>query len=387
MYIMKKLIKKLWLKGDQSIWNGDVAKEKAFLASFPEPANLVERSYFQYKCHNIFYAGSRLTLWKIISFFAMPAFFLLLLLKGMKKVQPIHSQGVFMGAISMEYVRKTIEPECPQWTEISVLGEMELTGNDVKFFLSLWVKYFFSPLFLFKILIKLARYSHVIRKYSPQIIMTEEVSSFASSAMTSYCHSHNVKHYFAEHGEVLFGLRDTFAAFDRYYIWDEFYADLYRSMQFPADAEFCIVKPFGRISAPEPVEKIYDYTYYLQAETREELNKKRDNLDLLKQHGAKIAVRPHPRYTNMNDFNEIFANYDREDPKAISLDLSLLRTKNVISEYSTVLYQAYLAEINVIIDDLCAPERIEILRSRSYIMLNKKFESLSFILRSSNHDN
>ena len=129
---MKKLIKKLWLSAAPNMWDADVEAEKAFLAAFPEPENLIQRSYFQYKCHNLFYAGSRWTIWKVIAFFAMPAFFLLLLFKGMKKVQPAHSQGVFMGGIAMKYVREQVEAECPQWAEMSVLGEMGITFKDLK---------------------------------------------------------------------------------------------------------------------------------------------------------------------------------------------------------------------------------------------------------------
>ena len=378
---MKKLIKKLWLGAAPNMWNADIAKEKYFLAAFPEPEDLIQRSYFQYKCHSVYYAGIRWTIWELIAFFTIIPFIILLLLYGLKKVHSIHSAGVFMGKIAMKYVRKTIENECSQWEEINVIGPMAITWKDLKYFFPIWIRYFFAPLFTFKILMKLARYSWIIRKYSPQIIMTEEASSFPSSVMTCYCCSRGIKHFFIQHGELLFSLRDTFAAFDRYYVWDDFYATLYKELRFPANADYRRVEYFNEIATGRTAEeKIYDYTYYLQAEKQAELCKKRDYLKKLQKRGAKIAVRPHPIHTNISDFNKIFTDFEKEDPKTCSLEVSLSHTKNVISEYSSVLYQAHLAGINVIIDDICAPEKIDILRQRRYIMLNKNHENLSCIL-------
>ena len=368
--MLKKLIKKLWLKADQNLWDANVAEEKAFLARFPEPATPAQRSYYQYLCQNLFYAGFRLTVWKVIAFFALPCFFVLLLLKGCKKVQKTPSTGVFMGGISLPYVRKTIEKECSEWAEMSVLGEMGITGKDIKFFLPLWFRYFFSPLFTLKVLMKLARYSWVIRKYSPQIIMTEEESSFPSSLMTGYCHIHNIRHYFAMHGEILFMLRNTFAEFDRYYVWDEEYKKLLISLRCPQDKEYCIIRPdFHHGIDFSKAEKEFDCTYYMQSEDCVSLQKKHDYLVKLREkNNWKIAVRPHPRYTDMEAFACIFSDFEREDVKTLTFDASLARTKNVLSFYSTVLFQAYLCDINAIIDDVFSPEKIKTLAERGYIM-------------------
>ena len=379
---VQNIIRKIWLPNAQNLWDADVAGEKKFLASLPAPATSAQRSYNHYLCHDIFYRSFKWTIWKVIAFLTIPGFFIFLLLKGCQKVQKTHSDGVFMGRISLQYVRKTIEKECSQWVEIGVLGEMGLTGKDVKFFLPLWFRYFFSPLFILKILMKIARYSWVIRSYSPQIIMTEESTSFQASLMTEYCHRHNIRHYFAQHGEIFFTLRDVLADFDRYYIWDEAYKNILVDLGCPPDREYIAVSPYaGQVPQSSDTEKTVDCTYYLQAEDRASLQQKHEYLSKLrKKMGWKIAVRPHPRYTDMEAFEQIFADFEREDVKQLSFDASLARTKNVLAFYSVVLFQAYLCGISTIIDDIYAPEKIECLKQRGYVMLKKQNCFLSTLL-------
>ena len=128
-------------------------------------------------------------------------------------------------------------------------------------------------------------------------------------------------------------------------------------------------------------EKEFDCTYYMQIEDSVSLQKKHDYLVKLREKtNWKIAVRPHPRYTDMEAFARIFSDFEREDVKAIPFDTSLGRTRNVLSFYSTVLFQAYLCDINAIVDDVFAPEYIKILEQRGYIMLNGKCKLLSELL-------
>ena len=119
----------------------------------------------------------------------------------------------------------------------------------------------------------------------------------------------------------------------------------------------------------------------MQIEDEESLRRKYEYLSRLREKtGWKIAVRPHPRYTDMKAFEQIFADFEREDVKALSFEASMARTKNVLAFYSAVLFQAYLCGINTIIDDIYAPEKIEILRQRGYIMLTKECRVLSSLL-------
>ena len=52
-----------------------------------------------------------------------------------------------------------------------------------------------------------------------------------------------------------------------------------------------------------------------------------------------------------------------------------------IGLYSTVLYQAYINHVPVVIDDLTAPERFAQLKSLCYIMLDKPHGLLSALLQ------
>ena len=108
-----------------------------------------------------------------------------------------------------------------------------------------------------------------------------------------------------------------------------------------------------------------------------------NSLKELSKKGYKVAVRPHPRFTNMDELSASIVNgeIEVENGKEISIERSILRTKNAISMYSTVLVQAHYNGTNVVIDDLTDPELIENLRSLKYMMLNEKHILLSDLLK------
>lgn len=64
-----------------------------------------------------------------------------------------------------------------------------------------------------------------------------------------------------------------------------------------------------------------------------------------------------------------------------SIEQSILRTKCAVSLYSTVLLQASINGVAVVIDDLTAPERFVQLKSLRYIMLDKPHGLLSALLQ------
>ena len=95
--------------------------------------------------------------------------------------------------------------------------------------------------------------------------------------------------------------------------------------------------------------------------------------------GMVIAVRPHPIYTPPEAMRN-FQGFLLED-RSISIEQSILRTKCAASLYSTVLLQALINGVPVVIDDLTAPERFAQLRSLRYIMLDKPHGLLSALLQ------
>ena len=66
----------------------------------------------------------------------------------------------------------------------------------------------------------------------------------------------------------------------------------------------------------------------------------------------------------------------------MSIEKSILRTKNAISLYSTVLHQAAYNNVNVIIDDVTNRDRFLKLKELEYIfVMSGNFKKLSNILK------
>jgi hypothetical protein len=184
------------------------------------------------------------------------------------------------------------------------------------------------------------------------------------------------------HGEKVFNIRDTFSQFDRYFVWDEHYINLFIELRMDKD-QF-------RVSHPETLKldiqtqevPLYDFTYYLGGEDPVERPIIRDALLRTGAPGSRICVRPHPHYSDPVEIKRIFSGFQIENPVDVPLNVSLARTRFAVSLYSTVLYQAYSSGKDTIIDDVTNKAKYEKLRDLRYIMVEKPHRKLSeFMVR------
>jgi hypothetical protein len=270
---------------------------------------------------------------------------------------------------------------------VNYSGE-DLTKEDKKFFYSLWRKHPFSFMFVLKCLIKLKMYSALIKEYSPEAIVVNNEFSYTSSFLTEYCERRGVTHINVMHGEKLFNLRDTFFHFHRCYIWNDGYRKLFTSLR-AEETQFIIAVPPSILFEEEKVAaalKTVDYTYYFQAPTEEEMKSVVENLLRLSERGMKVATRPHPRFTDVALLNKMTEGtpIEVEDCKVLSAVDSILRTNNVVSQFSTVLFQAYCNNINAVIDDVTDPKLTLRLKELGFIMLECEHQLFSDVLNSNN---
>ena len=73
----------------------------------------------------------------------------------------------------------------------------------------------------------------------------------------------------------------------------------------------------------------------------------------------------------------LFSEYEIETSAEIGIETSILRSRHVIGLYSTVLYQAHINHVPVVIDDLTDPERFSQLAELKYMMLSLPHTLLS----------
>src|SRR5690606_14187501 len=109
-----------------------------------------------------------------------------------------------------------------------------------------------------------------------------------------------------------------------------------------------------KLSLNDSIQKKYYLTYYLAGESEEILLRIKKAIDRLKR--KNICLRLHPRYSDENLIKKIFSNFTIENPSKISLKESFETTERVVSLFSTVLYQGYLNNKTVVIDDLSHAE-------------------------------
>ena len=170
------------------------------------------------------------------------------------------------------------------------------------------------------------------------------------------------------HGEKLFYIRDSFFCFDRCYIWANKYKELFRVLR-AEQSQFVVEVPPALKTEKSDIAPTKDFTYYLGGESGDKLYRIKRALDKLVENGYVVAVRPHLRYSNKEEIENIFSGlFIIEDPEKTPIKRSIQSTRIAVSLYSTCLLQAYLNGISACIDDLSDPDRYEELLKRKYVL-------------------
>lgn len=346
------------------------------------PKDNFGRSIAQHKCQ-VYPFKKDIFILNLMSFFMTPIGMVLLLLKRRVLVKDDQSTIIcyncynLPGSLPKAFHKKRIRflrsGECPYY----------LKKKDVSFLIRLLFRSFRHPFLAFRVMLKVAKYRAITDSFSQlkAIAITGEFID-TSSAMTQYCHERGIKHYDFMQGEAFGSPRSSFFHFDKCFVWDQHYKDMFICFgatpeQFEVSLPQCLQKITGNHNKKE-----IDYTYYLGRDTDEELSIIGTALKQLAAKGYTCAVRPHPRWSDMDKVRKKFEGISIQDTKTVNIDQSILQTKNAISLYSTVLLQAFYNDVNVVIDDISDPQKFKMLEDYQYIMLNKPHELLSEITNS-----
>lgn len=377
--LLKRSAKKIQLRKN-TVFSFDLKKQERYINSFTDPKDDIERGYFQYKCQMKLLGMPFTVLLNIASMLLLCFLWVLRsnskehLEKKKKQSAVFVSQGIPENVIPDSLKKK--------YGSIHIINEINVwrwCDEDKRFMRKIMRRYPISFHFLLKVFLKLNMYSAWRFMYDPQAIIVCSEYSFTSSVLTAYCQRMKIEHINVMHGEKLYYMRDTFFRFDKCYIWDKFYKSLFGMLR--ADKEqFIIELPNSMKFETGDIEKKYDYVFYLTQEHGEEINTIAKNLELLKKQGNRVGVRPHPRYTDMEEAKRVFSDIDIEDTRRVEIEKSILRTKNVVSLYSTVLNQAIHNNIAIVVDDVTNREKYLRLKEMKFICLNKEHQLLSDII-------
>lgn len=369
---LRKFLKIVYKKNTGSIFLTNSQEQNDFLNSFSTPKNNLDRSLYQYLCQMEFVPLKIKFLQNIGALFLLPFY----LLKPESKEMSLNtrnSRAVFIcEGVNQNIIPYELNKEFSGIIETSYNEKISFEQKDKKFIRRKILKYWYHPFFCLKSIMKIGLYSNVINMYNPKAIVVHNEYSYTSSLLTEYCEFRGVEHINVMHGEKLFNIRDSFVKYNRFYVWDSYYVELFKLLRAPIEQFRIAIPESVNINLPIIKHKEYEYTYYLGFENEEELRSIEKNLRKLNVSPSKICIRYHPRYSDKKMIESILGKYSLENPKEVALNQSLANTLCVISLYSTVLYQAYQNNIPILIDDISMPEKFNKLKDLKYIMLTKK---------------
>lgn len=373
--IQKDLAVKLEQKNN-SLFDYPVEKQKKYLEHFKEPRDNIERAHFQYRCQM---KMNNLLVSFALNLASLPLILFYLNRKDDKLEGVDKTDSVFFADGKPENIIPDELRE--QVGEILVINEKRerLTKEDKAFFSKLWKRYPFSWQFLLKCLMKIRYYSYEIQRAKPRCIIVCNEYSFTSSAMTAYCEERGIHHINVMHGEKLYFMRDSFFRFNECYVWDDYYVQLFSKLR-AEKTQFRIALPMAIKFETAGCVKATDYTYYLGAEKGEKLRIIIKAMDQLRKKGMRVAIRPHPRYSDIEEILRTAPDLYVENTALLSIEESLSSTENAVSLYSTVLNQAYNNGIGIVIDDISDPKRFQSLKELEYILIEKEHGLLSEVL-------
>lgn len=374
---IKKIAAKRMMKVD-ALFTYPVDKQIEFLKRFPEPKNDLERSYFQYRCQ--IQRAPRADFW-IQNLGSIP----LLVLYWIKIPKSLRKKNVddtdllfFQNGISDSILPNSITKSGKKIVSCNYEDALLLTREDRAFLRLIWKKHPFDFYFLLKILVKVAAYSAQMSIYNPKEFLVSSEYSFTSSILTQYVEFRKCIHTNIMHGEKLFTISDAFVRFSRFIVWDEHYIQLFSSLR--ADkSQFQVEIPPALRFRLKVSDKRYYLKYYLSDESETDLIRIAELLKKLAERGKAVAVRPHPRFSDINMVKQIFNGIEIEY-KTVDIEESILSCEYVAALFSTVLNQAYFNGIKIVIDDYSNPEKYEKLKQMNYLMMSKEHEILSNIV-------
>ncbi|NCC70139.1 hypothetical protein EOM09_00975 [bacterium] len=365
-------------KRKDPLFNTSVKKQRRFINKLSLPVTDIDRSYNQYLCQkqcNPFF----INLFTNIGSFPLYFYFLYL-----KKNDSLRDKK-FVSALFLSPIENIKNLPSSLLKEYINLEQEEISGfyltkSDKKFIKSISKYHKFSYFFLLKCILKISVYRSKIMAFNPNAIIVTSEYSFTSSILTLFCNTNNIEHINIMHGEKLLYIRDSWFHFNRCYVWDDYFINLFNINKIFCDEYIIEIPDSQKKWHIENVNIEFDFTYYLQNQTRKELMLISDIMKNLKKQGYRVSVRPHPVYSDLKIINKLFKGIHIEK-KSLIIEHSILRTKAVISLFSTVNRQAYNNNVEYIIDDISNKKKYNQLKDLKYYFIEKNHKVLSLYIK------
>ncbi len=376
-----------------------VQEQQKYLNMFPEPQNMLERSFFKYQCLLFYsYSKKQKLLVNLISLFALIILTPFYRLKGLKHDRTVlnyQPQNKLLRKAAKRIPIQDIYPDklstlCGSIVEYDGVSysSIYLTSDAFSKFMKAVVKYPFCFHFHMVLLIRLAQACFLLTQYKPAVITTYVCErEFADPLITEYYEAHGVQYHGFMHGDYLYSLEAAFMHFTKYWTWAEHYNSLFKLLRCSFQTEVYVPLKYSGIVKPRNKVEDYPYyaTYYFSGETEDSIEIVKNALTKIQNYGFKCKVRPHPRFSHVELINKICGNEIMvENTSIVTIEESLECSFLTIALVSTVLSQAYYSGKKIIIDNISNPKIFSELRDKKYILIDKADMLLSELLEQEN---
>lgn len=357
--------------------------QQTIINSFPEPADTIDRAYFQYKATMQDWSFIGRCLAELAAYILLPLY-----IYKLKQIHIDFNRKVdmicFLAIDQKKIIAEPLKQEFPVYKICDTAGLLCIDENDWAYLKQIFGRYKRSYYFKLKVLLRMAAYSAHIKKYNPNAFVSAAEHSFSNTLCTWYCEKKNIENIVCQHGEYWRRLSGSFFYVHRYYTWNEYYIELHKEHRAYIPVYFIEVPAsIMGLGIKEIENPPYFATYYLGYETKKELAIIREAFDRLRSNGKECKVRLHPRgrLSNESCVRQIFHGFYVEDCNEVTLGDSINNSDYLMSICSTVLLQGYLNNKKIIIDDISNTALYENLKSLGYVMLSKEHIALSEIMK------
>ena len=363
---------------DKDLFEVTYKEQNDFLKKMKEPNDDIDRSYNQFRGRHFFYHGFKEFAVETISIFALPAYVIYCILQYIFKSRTVQEMQAVGDLNNFEEVipnslREEFEINNSVWNKGHILS-----CSDVLLLCKIFLRHP-VPCFVFKTAIKLSYYKYTICCYHPKAIIVHDEASYVGSILTKYCNDLGIEHINVQHGEKLYYIGDAYFRYNRCYVWGEHYKQMFLNLKAePSQFRIEIPESFN-INVEKHFKSEYytDYKYYLQVYDECQLRSIIKSLDFVLRKNESYKFRPHPRFSNIKLLESLVDKSRIEYPNEVPILESIASTKYAVGSFTTVLNQAYYANIEVIFDDVTYKDTFDKLGDLNYIFANENTNKLS----------
>jgi len=333
----KKIIDQAYIKYSKKIEGDDT-----FIASFG-------RSSAQFYCQSVLRSKMAKTTMELLSAVALPFCLIFWYLKswGRETRKTKHCDGVkFIPGKDGPYFEIPDHLKCYKIENYNRKSGY-LTNDDIRLVRQIILFAFkdnvnkFKFLFLIKIFYNLSTLRRLLDTYEMSFCCFYMEYNFSSSVLTWYLNSYGIKAYNIMHGEKFYYCRDAFVSFNRFYVWNSFYADQFKIMY--ANADYIIFQP-GRFSLnlSKGIKRNVGIIFPSMSRDEDEMSEFIEMIKRLSSDSRVVSLRFHPSYIHIfNRYRELLPQTVRIcNPHEQSIRAFLDENDIIIGFYSTVLVEA-----------------------------------------------